>query len=141
MGYKLTRPDADQIKFTSSKTGLHVLENYMEDAEKGNRTVGELLDDLFHPDTGVLRTLATPAEVQTAIDAAADAQEILDEVILRARPAVPLFYGLKLSPDESELIVTAGEDEDYDVSQFECWIISEGISFVVSNNNLVVQLA
>lgn len=72
MGYQVTRPDADQVKITSAKTGEWILEDYIQNAEKGTKTIGQLLDDLFNPD-GTLRTLATPAQVIDAVNAAAAA--------------------------------------------------------------------
>jgi hypothetical protein len=52
----ITRPTGDQLLFESSKTGAHILDAYLEDAEKGPRTLGSLLADLF-TDTGLLRQL------------------------------------------------------------------------------------
>ena len=52
MGYQITRPDADQLKFTSSKTGDWVLEEYLQNAEYGNKTLANLLSLLFNTTTG-----------------------------------------------------------------------------------------
>lgn len=46
-GFNLTRPRADRIKFVSEYTGEHVLDTYLEHAERGSRTLGDLLGDLF----------------------------------------------------------------------------------------------
>lgn len=64
MGYQITRPDTDQIKFTSSKTGNHILEEYLEDAEKGTKTLGELLDLLFNEDGSVRNFVAVDGLVE-----------------------------------------------------------------------------
>jgi hypothetical protein len=69
MGYQITRPDADQLRFNSSANGPVVLDDYLEAVELGGRTLAALLLDLFNG-SGVLRTLATPAEVTSAINAA-----------------------------------------------------------------------
>lgn len=66
MSYQFTRPDTDQIKLTSLKTGNHVLDDYIQNAELGNRTIAQLLTDLFDPDTGVLRTIIT-ADTQVSV--------------------------------------------------------------------------
>ena len=42
-----TRPRLEQIRFTSSKTGTHNIDTYLESAEIGNRTLASLLADLF----------------------------------------------------------------------------------------------
>jgi hypothetical protein len=51
-----TRPIGEQIRFVSAKTGEHVLDAYLEAAEKGTRTLPDMLEDLFDPTTGDLRT-------------------------------------------------------------------------------------
>lgn len=63
MGYQITRPDADQLKFTSSKTGDWVLEDYLQAAEYGNFTLAQLLAKIFDPDGAVLPNpyVAVPA--------------------------------------------------------------------------------
>lgn len=53
----LTRPVSEQLRFQSSKTGEHVLDTYLEAAEIGNRTLPDLLEDVFDPAAaGRLRT-------------------------------------------------------------------------------------
>lgn len=42
-----TRPTGDQLRFNSSSNGEQILDTYLEAAEKGGRTLGDLLDDLF----------------------------------------------------------------------------------------------
>jgi uncharacterized membrane protein len=42
-----TRPTSEQLRFTSSKTGEHSLDTYMEDAEIGNVTLANLLSQAF----------------------------------------------------------------------------------------------
>ena len=42
-----TRPRLEQIRFTSSKTGTHNIDTYLESAEIGDRTLASLLADLF----------------------------------------------------------------------------------------------
>lgn len=49
-----TRPKTEQVSFESSKTGSHILDTYMESCEKGNRTLADMLDDLFNASTGDL---------------------------------------------------------------------------------------
>ena len=43
----LTRPTTDQVTFRSSKTGTQNLDAYLEAAERGTRTLGDLVGDLF----------------------------------------------------------------------------------------------
>lgn len=50
-----TRPISEQIRFVSSKTGTHVLDDYLEAIEQGSRTVGDMLEDLYDTSTGSLR--------------------------------------------------------------------------------------
>ena len=73
MGYQFTRPDTDQVKFTSEKTGEHLLETYLQDAELGNRTLAELLADLFNPSTGALIVNPTPEQITQSFENAAAA--------------------------------------------------------------------
>ena len=42
-----TRPIGEQLRFISVKTGAHILDDYFEAAEKGTRTISDLLGDLF----------------------------------------------------------------------------------------------
>ena len=42
-----TRPIGEQLRFLSSKTGEHILDDYLEASEKGTRTLSDMLDDLF----------------------------------------------------------------------------------------------
>ena len=42
-----TRPTGEQLRFVSSATGEHILDTYLEAAEKGGRTLPDLLSDLF----------------------------------------------------------------------------------------------
>lgn len=50
----LTRPTGEQLRFRSQFTGDHVLDTYLEAAEKGGRRLDDLLDDLFDSN-GVFR--------------------------------------------------------------------------------------
>jgi hypothetical protein len=51
---QITQANAEQIRFYSAKTGEHVLDSYLELVERGNKTLYEMLDDLFDPNTGEL---------------------------------------------------------------------------------------
>lgn len=51
-----TRPASEQIRFVSSTTGEHILDGYMELVEKGGRTLYDILDDMWDPVTGLVRT-------------------------------------------------------------------------------------
>ena len=46
----ITRPRGEQIVFSSSKTGEHSLDTYLEGCEKGTKTIGDLLDQIFSDD-------------------------------------------------------------------------------------------
>jgi hypothetical protein len=50
-----TRPTGEQIRFLSQYTGDHILDDYMEAAEKGGRTLPDMLADIFDASTGVFR--------------------------------------------------------------------------------------
>jgi hypothetical protein len=43
----ITRPTSDQIRFTSANVGDVILDAYLEAAERGGRSLGDLLSDLF----------------------------------------------------------------------------------------------
>lgn len=43
----ITRPTADQLTFRSSVNGVQNLDDYLEEAERGGRRLGDLLSDLF----------------------------------------------------------------------------------------------
>lgn len=51
----ITRPTGEQLRFRSQYTGDHILDTYLEAAEKGGRTLADLLDDLFDG-SGVFRS-------------------------------------------------------------------------------------
>jgi len=60
----VTRPTGEQLLFNSSKTGEWVLDDYLEAAERGTRTLGALIADLF--DTGgVLRQNISQFRIST----------------------------------------------------------------------------
>ena len=42
-----TRPTGEQLRFISSKTGEHILDTYLEAAERGNRTLADMVGDIF----------------------------------------------------------------------------------------------
>jgi hypothetical protein len=48
----ITRPSTEQIRFTSSKTGTHVLDTYLEACEFGSRNIYDILGDIFDSSTG-----------------------------------------------------------------------------------------
>jgi pyruvate/2-oxoglutarate dehydrogenase complex dihydrolipoamide acyltransferase (E2) component len=74
MGYQITRPDTDQIVFRSSKTGEHVLDAYLEGAERGTRTLGQMMADLFDT-SGAVRTDTAAATSASSAQASATAAQ------------------------------------------------------------------
>jgi len=54
--------------------------------------------------------------------------------------AAPVFFGFKLSADQTELVLTYGNADDYDVANFDTWVIGENITFAVEKNQLVSKL-
>jgi hypothetical protein len=50
--FNQTRPFGEDIVFRSSTTGEHTLDAYLEDAERGGKTLGELMEIAFDP-TGI----------------------------------------------------------------------------------------
>ena len=48
----ITRPSTEQIRFTSSKTGTHVLDTYLEACEFGSRNIYDILGGIFDSSTG-----------------------------------------------------------------------------------------
>jgi len=48
-----TRVPSDQLTFRSSATGLHILDQYLEDCEKGGFSLPVLLDNLFTASGGL----------------------------------------------------------------------------------------
>ena len=51
-----TRVPSEQLNFRSANTGTHLLDTYLEDAEKGGLTLSELLSKLFDDATGNIDT-------------------------------------------------------------------------------------
>ena len=62
-----TEPGADQVRLRSSKTGESNLDAYLEAAEKGTRTLADLLGDLFDTD-GTFREELIEIRVNTSSD-------------------------------------------------------------------------
>jgi len=54
--------------------------------------------------------------------------------------ASPRFYGFALSGDGSELLLTEGRDQNFEVDAFDAWTVAEGVHFAVENNALVMNL-
>ena len=54
--------------------------------------------------------------------------------------ALPQFYGFQLSDDGSELLLTQGREEAFDVASFPSWLVSEGLIFSVQRNGLEMAL-
>lgn len=48
-----TRPRGEQLRFESSTTGSHILDTYLEAAERGGRTLPDLLADIWATDGNV----------------------------------------------------------------------------------------
>ena len=51
-----TRVPSEQLNFRSVNTGTHLLDTYLEDAEKGNLTLSALLGKIFNDATGEIDT-------------------------------------------------------------------------------------
>ncbi len=51
----ITRPTGEQLEFHSSKTGVHVVDTYLEACELGNRTLYAMLADVYSASTGLVR--------------------------------------------------------------------------------------
>lgn len=51
-----TRPTGEQLRFRSQSTGDHILDAYLEAAERGGRTLPDMLADIFDSGTGIFRT-------------------------------------------------------------------------------------
>ena len=51
-----TRPIGEQLRFLSQNTGAHILDDYLEAAEKGGRTLTDLLSDIFATSDGKFRS-------------------------------------------------------------------------------------
>jgi len=54
--------------------------------------------------------------------------------------ASPRFYGFALSGDGSELLLTEGRDQNFEVDAFDAWTVAEGVHFTIENNALVMAL-
>jgi hypothetical protein len=50
-----TRPTGEQLRFRSARTGDHILDDYLEAVELGNRTLADILADTHATDTGLFR--------------------------------------------------------------------------------------
>ena len=54
--------------------------------------------------------------------------------------ALPCFYGFHLSSDGSELLLSEGRESGFDAQVFLSWTLAEGVTFVIHDNALEVQL-
>lgn len=64
-----TKPRSEQIRFESAATGSHVLDTYLEGAERGGRTLASLLSDIFNS-SGLL----TPGYLEFQVTSAGQLQ-------------------------------------------------------------------
>ena len=53
--------------------------------------------------------------------------------------AAPQFYGLKMSADGLSIDSTYGEETNK-VEDYDAWVISEGVTFAINNNELQAVL-
>jgi hypothetical protein len=53
--------------------------------------------------------------------------------------AAPVFFGFKLSTDQSSLIMDFGRD-DYNVEEYATYTVLENVGFEIQKNNLVITL-
>ena len=51
-----TRPTGEQLRFVSANTGEHILDTYLEAAEKGGRQLPDMLADIYDTTTGLFRS-------------------------------------------------------------------------------------
>jgi hypothetical protein len=76
MSLPSTRPTGEQLRFASSKTGEHSLDTYLEAAERGTRTIADMLADLWDT-SGGLRS----DNLQFRITSAGQLQERLGDFV------------------------------------------------------------
>lgn len=89
-----TRPTGEQLRFVSSKTGEHSLDAYLEAAERGTRTISDILSDLWDSSGGLrsdnLQFRITPAgQLQERLGDFVDPnlgwQDVTDGLLCRPR--------------------------------------------------------
>jgi hypothetical protein len=62
----ITRPISEQISFTSSKTGTHVLDTYLEACEFNNRNLYDILGDIWSSTTGLVDSDSFQLKINTS---------------------------------------------------------------------------
>jgi chemotaxis protein histidine kinase CheA len=72
-----TRVPSEQLNFRSANTGTHLLDTYLEDAEKGGLTLAQLMGKLFDDATGNIDTFDF-RYTNTPADGATPASQILE---------------------------------------------------------------
>jgi hypothetical protein len=133
-GYQFTRPDAEQVRFTSSKTGSHALDLYMEDAEKGGRTLAALMGDVFN-EFGERLEYVVPQEV-------IEARAIGDEIAANRIAAADSEDAAKLSEIAAESardssLIQAGVYVDEPTGRAA---VANGEAFKVQGTGLVAAI-
>jgi hypothetical protein len=133
-GYKFTRPDAEQLKFTSAKTGDHALDVYLEDAEKGGRTLAALMGDVFN-EFGERLEYVVPQEV-------IEARAIGDEIAANRIAAADSEDAAKLSEIAAESardssLIQAGVYVDEPTGRAA---VANGEAFKVQGTGLVAAI-
>jgi hypothetical protein len=54
--------------------------------------------------------------------------------------ALPRFFGFALSSDGSELLLTQGREDEFDVTSYASWMVGEGLTFSIQRNGLEMAL-
>lgn len=98
-----TRPRLEQLRFSSSKTGTHNIDTYLENAEIGSRTIASLLSDLFDASnagafrTGIFQFRGNNGTLQFRIGSFSDANTGWTDLDLRTLNSQPALNTLPMT--------------------------------------------
>lgn len=143
-----SKASAEAAQVAAQTNAQNAATSYNNTVAAGNAAVAAITQE--STDTQAVFA-STMAQVMALLAAAGLPAIPVADMYLRVKPdgtgyyyvssaAAPVFFGFKLSADQSELLLTYGRNDDFDVADFDTWTIAENVTFAVEKNQLVSKL-
>lgn len=143
-----SKVSAEAAEVAASVNAQNAADSYADTLAAGNAAVAAITQESTDTQALYAQTLAS---INALLAAAGLPAVPVAKMYLRVKAdasgyeyvssaAAPVFFGFKLSADQTELVLTYGNQDDYDVANFDTWAIGENVTFAVEKNNLVSHL-